>query len=578
MQPQEPSLDSTLSNADVLQRLEGIHDDRVFYPGHQYGKYLDLLAHLSRYSNLMLTLTGPVGSGKSHLRRKLLASLDTGVVVCPLDAEQTNDKSALLTALNQSLELGVPGKAEAETYLEYLRRHCSLLAEDGRSCLLIFDNAESLEDDALSLLLELANTEEDNQRPHMLLLGLPELFERLSRAPFQSRFEPVGHHLALDPMSEVESRAYLETRLRSVGVTTFPFSDAQMHNLYKRSRGWPGSLNIAALKALGEQDITPIEAETPNKSEQDKARQHAKKQREAEKLAKARQQKKMRRPLPVLPLAGAAVFIALAAIIYIYSDSFSGKSPDLSVLARSNEIAKRESNTPLMPIEISNPADPQENTATPPQASDSSSSTPNRNNSSQDIATEQDQPNRQEIDIPIPSDSSAQTENEKTPEALQPDLPDDTGVAADTETPSEATDNNESETAQSTPEPQTSTPEPQASTNSNATQSEAPQPQNQGLQREAWLMERNAGHYTLQMMGSLEESSVIEFIQAQSNQSEFTYFESRYQGQPWYVVVHGDYPNRNAAVRGIESLPTPLRRMQPWARSFGSVQEDIRNR
>lgn len=91
-------------------------------------------------------------------------------------------------------------------------------------------------------------------------------------------------------------------------------------------------------------------------------------------------------------------------------------------------------------------------------------------------------------------------------------------------------------------------------------------------------MERNAGHYTLQMMGSLEESSVIDFIRTQPNQSEFTYFESRYQGQPWYVVVHGDYPNRNAAVRGIEALPAPLRRMQPWARSFGSVQEDIRNR
>lgn len=90
-------------------------------------------------------------------------------------------------------------------------------------------------------------------------------------------------------------------------------------------------------------------------------------------------------------------------------------------------------------------------------------------------------------------------------------------------------------------------------------------------------MERNPNHFALQMMGSLEEASVRQFIQ-QANQSGLVYFEGRYQGNPWFVVVYGDYANRDAAVAAIPNLPEALRNQRPWARSFASIQNDLRSR
>ncbi|RMG29582.1 MAG: hypothetical protein D6721_05745 [Gammaproteobacteria bacterium] len=47
--------------------------------------------------------------------------------------------------------------------------------------------------------------------------------------------------------------------------------------------------------------------------------------------------------------------------------------------------------------------------------------------------------------------------------------------------------------------------------------------------------------------------------------------ETRYHGHPWYVVVHGSFPDRAAAKAAIAHLPARLRRNQPWPRTFGSL-------
>ena len=134
-----------------------------------------------------------------------------------------------------------------------------------------------------------------------------------------------------------------------------------------------------------------------------------------------------------------------------------------------------------------------------------------------------------------------------------------------------------------TPAPVPAVVPPIATPETSASQARATPPQQASSaassRREAWLMQKPAKHYTLQLMGSLDEASVVSFIQAQAEQTaQLSYFESRYRGQPWYVVVYGDYPNRDAAVEAISRLPESLRKQQPWARSFLSVHQDIQQR
>jgi DamX protein len=54
------------------------------------------------------------------------------------------------------------------------------------------------------------------------------------------------------------------------------------------------------------------------------------------------------------------------------------------------------------------------------------------------------------------------------------------------------------------------------------------------------------------------------------------YFETLFTGQPWFVAVYGNFGGRSAATQAIRELPGSLRSLQPWVRSMGDIQADIR--
>ena len=206
MQPREPLLNSEKPFNEQLLLLEHVNDAAVFYSGKQHGKHLDLLLHLSRYSNLLLTVIGQQGSGKTHLKNRMLQQLDSGVVVSLLDAKQATSAAQLLPQISQSLNLEIPARADFDFYLEEIRHFSNQLNIEGGSCLIVIDNAENLEQDALDLILELATTISDSQRPHIALFGRQELFSKLHHKDNIARFESVGHHLPLEEIGRASCR------------------------------------------------------------------------------------------------------------------------------------------------------------------------------------------------------------------------------------------------------------------------------------------------------------------------------------------------------------------------------------
>ena len=83
-------------------------------------------------------------------------------------------------------------------------------------------------------------------------------------------------------------------------------------------------------------------------------------------------------------------------------------------------------------------------------------------------------------------------------------------------------------------------------------------------------------NYTLQLLGSYSEASVRSFVEQNADSNSYAYFETRFQGRPWFVVVYGSFPDRDAATAAIATLPADQRALEPWARSLGGIQEDIR--
>ncbi len=63
-----------------------------------------------------------------------------------------------------------------------------------------------------------------------------------------------------------------------------------------------------------------------------------------------------------------------------------------------------------------------------------------------------------------------------------------------------------------------------------------------------WLLKQPRGAYTLQLAGVRDRASAVRFIQHHGLGAEATILTTRRDGQAWYVLVHGYYPTRQAAL------------------------------
>ncbi|PAU79684.1 hypothetical protein CK501_12830 [Halovibrio salipaludis] len=96
-------------------------------------------------------------------------------------------------------------------------------------------------------------------------------------------------------------------------------------------------------------------------------------------------------------------------------------------------------------------------------------------------------------------------------------------------------------------------------------------PRNPDRFREAqWYREQARGAFTLQLLGSFNESTALEFME-EYDVGDAVYTRTRHQGEPWFIVVYGTYPDRGAAREAIDALPERVRAMDPWPRAYDDL-------
>ena len=86
----------------------------------------------------------------------------------------------------------------------------------------------------------------------------------------------------------------------------------------------------------------------------------------------------------------------------------------------------------------------------------------------------------------------------------------------------------------------------------------------------------NDGDYTIQLMGSRSEESVIKFLASADLPFQSGYFDTRYQGEPWFVVVSGAFTSRSQASAAIIRLPAGVSELQPWVRAASGINSSVR--
>ena len=195
-------------------------------------------------------LTGEVGAGKTTLCRALLEHLDghysTALILNPvLSADE------LMKAIATEYGLDVKGRDRLETIAtisDFLLKQT--LA--GKETVLIVDEAQNLTEDILEQVRLISNIETDDRKLlQIVLMGQPELRDRLNSHRLRQLRQRITVRYHLNPLTRTEVGQYIHHRLALAGARGFPaFTAPAVWRVFGYSQGIPRLVNAVCDKAL----------------------------------------------------------------------------------------------------------------------------------------------------------------------------------------------------------------------------------------------------------------------------------------------------------------------------------------
>jgi general secretion pathway protein A len=197
-----------------------------------------------------VTLVGEVGTGKTSLVYRLLRDLGPDVRTAYL-ANPLQSFEDILASLLQ--DLGVRTAARTKRgILGALNKHLRARADAGGTTALVIDEAQDLSDQALEEIRLLSNFETYTQKlVQIVLVGQPELRERLAEPHLRQLRERIAVHAVIGPLSRAEMRQYIEHCLqRAGGSSDRLFTRAALRLIVRRCAGIPRRANILCHNAL----------------------------------------------------------------------------------------------------------------------------------------------------------------------------------------------------------------------------------------------------------------------------------------------------------------------------------------
>jgi general secretion pathway protein A len=197
-----------------------------------------------------IAITGEVGTGKTTLCRTLLQRLEPGSEVAFLFNPQLSGLE-LLQAIDAEFGLDTEGKTRREL-MDQLNRFLLTKRQEGRRVLLLIDEAQNLERDALEQVRLLSNLETDTTKLiQIILIAQPELDAMLDRPELRQLRQRINVRWRLRPLSAGETREYVRHRLRvAAGGPREIFTDFALREIHRRSGGVPRVINRLCDRAL----------------------------------------------------------------------------------------------------------------------------------------------------------------------------------------------------------------------------------------------------------------------------------------------------------------------------------------
>ncbi len=229
-------------------------DSAFFYSHEGVQAALNMLLVALRSGEGFLKIVGEVGCGKTVLCRQLLKTLQGECVTAYIPNPDMGPDDLLMALINE-LDVEVSAPISRHKVLNALRDCLLRHAGAGRRVIVCIDEAQAIPLRTVESLRLLSNLETEKRKLlQLVLLGQPELDEKLSRPEIRQLLQRITFSEYLGPMSAQRVPAYLAHRLAVAALSdatdTKVFEIEAAQSIARLSGGVPRLVNVLAHKCL----------------------------------------------------------------------------------------------------------------------------------------------------------------------------------------------------------------------------------------------------------------------------------------------------------------------------------------
>lgn len=227
-------------------------DPRYLFMSERHAEALAHLLYGINEAGGFVQLTGEIGTGKTTLIRSLLDRMPPHAEVAVILNPRITPYELLLN-ICQEIGVAIPAAADGslKALIDALNAHLLMAHAKGRRLIVILDEAQNLSTETLEQVRLLTNLETASTKLlQIILVGQPELREALASNALKQLAQRITGRYHLEPLSRIETLAYIKHRLAIAGATGEIFSPRALREVHRVSHGVPRVINIVCDRAL----------------------------------------------------------------------------------------------------------------------------------------------------------------------------------------------------------------------------------------------------------------------------------------------------------------------------------------